>query len=55
MDNATVIDITPLNTYSRAEHPRSTLTITRRPWTDDERQRLAHILFGPRPGEETAA
>jgi hypothetical protein len=55
MDNVTVIDITPLNTSSLAEHPRSTLTITRRPWTDEERLRLAHILFGPRPGEEAAA
>jgi hypothetical protein len=55
MDNATVIDLTPLNTSSRAEQPKSTLTITRRPWTNDERQRLAHILFGPRPGGGPAA
>jgi hypothetical protein len=55
MDNVTVIDLTPLNTSSRAEQPKSTLTITRRHWSNEERQRLAHILFGPRPGEETAA
>lgn len=54
MDTATVIDITPLNTYSRAEHPRSTLTITRRPWSDAQKQALARILFGPRPGEDAA-
>ncbi len=47
------IDITSLHTGSPAERPKSTLTITRRPWAEEEQMRLAHILFGPRPGEET--
>jgi hypothetical protein len=50
--DAQIIDITSLHTGSPAERPKSTLTITRRPWGDEERQRLAHILFGPRPGQD---
>ncbi|MER5754271.1 hypothetical protein [Streptomyces sp. NPDC002088] len=52
--DAQIIDITPLHTGSPAERPKSTLTITRRTWTEEEQQRLARILFGPRPGEEAA-
>jgi hypothetical protein len=54
MDNAEIIDITSLHTDSHAERPKSTLTITRRSWSTEDRRRLATLLFGPRPGEDAA-
>ncbi|MDX3260676.1 hypothetical protein PV336_15765 [Streptomyces sp. MI02-2A] len=47
------INLTPLNTGSPVEHPVSTLTITHRPWTAEEHQRLANILFGPHPDQDS--